>query len=312
MSKFDLKKTLMNQNKQSIVTNMLGVATTTVAIPYTELEFGRYKTYEIDENEVIDLAESIATVGLEQNLVVKETEDKNKYIVVTGHKRTTAIKYIFDNNMPISANVRKSIEAPLCIVIPEDEDELITAFRMHETNVHQRKGFTISEIEDYIKIVDEAKKRKLEVNGNQIKGTTRAILKARFNISESTAKRYIKVIKEGNEELKKAIDNGNISINNAYDIIMGTAEPIIQKKEESNIDDEKIAAISENKSKENNISISKLKKSHKKVSKSLDSLINDIKEYEDNVKKLEDRKNINTKIDLIREILEELEGYIKE
>ena len=307
MASFNLKQKLQNENKQSVITNMLGVTTKTMTIPYTQLEFGEFKKYDIDEEEVVDLANSIATLGLEQNLVVKETDNPNRYIVVTGHKRTTAIRYIFENEIPINAKVKKSIEEPNCIVIPKDEDELITRFRMHETNVHQRKGFTISEIEDYMKTVEMAKERKLEVNGKQIKGTTRAILKARFNIGETTARRYIKVIKEGNEELKKAIDNGDISINNAYDVLMGVAEPIIQGKEKT-IDDLKLSSIagsSEKKKKE--ISLGMIDKTYKKLIKDTDKIIKEIEKYKEEGNSFKNHINAIEKINNIKAVLLELE-----
>lgn len=312
MASFNLKQKLQNESKQNVITNMLGVTTKTMTIPYTQLEFGEFKTYDIDEDEVIDLANSIATLGLEQNLVVKETDSPNRYIVVTGHKRTTAIRYIFDNNIPINEKVRKTIEEPNCVVIPKDEDELITRFRMHETNVHQRKGFTIAEIEDYMKTIELAKERKLEVNGKQIKGTTRAILKARFNIGETTARRYIKVIKEGNEELKKAIDNGDISINNAYDVIMGVAEPIIQSRDKT-VDDLKLSDIVEKKDKKKKeISILMIDKTYKKIRKDTERIIKEIEGYREEGKTFKNDINVIEKINNIREALLELEGCFYE
>lgn len=278
---FDLKQALNNQNKQSVVTNILGVAPTKMmAIPYSQLELGTYKIYDIDEQEVKDLAESIASVGLEQNLVVKESGVPNHYTVVTGHKRMSAIRYIFEKGIDINAKVRQNIESPMCIVIPADEDELITRFRMHETNVHQRRGFTVAEIEDYINTVNEAKERKLEINGKQVKGTTRAILKAQFNISDATAKKYIKVIKEGNAELKKALDDGEMSINNAYDILMGNAEPIINPKDEES-QEEKIKAITKNQPKEKKeISTKTIRQTNKKMLRSIDKMIEEIETYD--------------------------------
>lgn len=296
---FDLKKALANQNKQGVVTNMLGVSTKIMSIPYAQLELGNYKIYEIDEDEVKDLANSIATVGLEQNLVVKETEEPNRYIVVTGHKRLSAIKYIFDNSITINAKVRKSIEAPMCIVIPKDEDELITRFRMHETNVHQRKGFTVSEIEDYMNTVEEAKKRNLEFNGNKIVGTTRAILKARFDISEATAKKYIKLIKDGNDEIKKAVDSGDMSINNAYDVLMGNSEPIVK-----NDNEEEKQEVKEKVSKE--FTIEDLNKNFKKIEKSIDKLDKDIEKI--NVPNID---VVVEKLDYLRSVLNEVEELIK-
>ncbi|EHJ7846746.1 ParB N-terminal domain-containing protein [[Clostridium] innocuum] len=298
MANFDLKKALANQNKQGVVTNMLGVTTKIMSIPYTQLELGNYKVYDIDEEEVKDLAYSIATVGLEQNLVVKETDEPNRFVVVTGHKRTSAIKYIFDKEMVINAKVRKSIEAPMCIVIPKDEDELITRFRMHETNVHQRKGFTVSEIEDYMNTVEEAKKRNLEFNGNKIVGTTRAILKARFDISEATAKKYIKLIKDGNDEIKKAVDNGDMSINNAYDVLMGNSEPIINSNDDEK--EEKSQAVKKE------FTIDDLNKNFKKIEKSLDRFDKDMDKID-----VPNAEVVVEKLDYLRNILNEVEELLK-
>ena len=307
MAGFNLKQKLQNENKQNVVTNMLGVTTKSMKIPYAQLELGGFKIYDIDDNEVIDLANSIATLGLEQNLVVKETDDSNRYVVVTGHKRATAIKYIFDNNISINPKVRKSIEEPECIVIPKDEDELITRFRMHETNVHQRKGFTIAEIEDYMKTIERAKERKLEVNGKQIKGTTRAILKARFNISETTAKRYIKVIKEGNEDLKSAIDNGDISINNAYDILMGVAEPIIKN---NNDNEDSCLAADKLVDRKKIISLEKIEKTYKNLKKGTEKILGEIEKYKANGNTLNDDIELIEKINNIQTTLLEIEGLL--
>ena len=305
MAGFDLKRTLTNQNNRGVITGMLGVATKYMAIPYTKLVLGDYKKYEIDEQEVIDLAYSIASVGLEQNLVVKETEDPNQYMLVTGHKRISAIFYIFEQNMEISATIRKNIEEPMCIVISKDEDPLITRFRMHETNVHQRNGFTISEIEDYINTVEEAKTKKLEVNGKQIKGTTRVILHQQFGFSETTAKKYIKIIKEGNAELKKAIDDGKISINNAYDVLMENAEPIIKSKNKESFEDAKSKENAETKPKQKEVSLEFIKKSSKKTLKNIDKLFQSVEQN----KEYFPEETLN-KINEIQKLLADIDGVI--
>ena len=74
-AKFDLMKTLSNQNKENVVNGMLFEGDKLARIPYNQIQIGRYKKYEIDPKEVEELAISISTIGLEQNLVVKETED---------------------------------------------------------------------------------------------------------------------------------------------------------------------------------------------------------------------------------------------
>lgn len=228
-AKFDIMQTLTNQNKENVVNGMLFEGDKLARIPYDQIKIGRYKKYEIDPKEVEELAVSISTIGLEQNLVVKETEDPAKYVVVTGHKRLSAINYIFDNNIEINEKLKKDLENPNCVIVSKDEDELITRFRMHETNVHQRNGFNIAEIEDYLEIVEEAKNQDTKVNGKRIVGTTRALLHARFGMSEAMAKKYIKVIKEGNQELKAKLDNGEISVNRAYEFLQGKKDIEIVK-----------------------------------------------------------------------------------
>ena len=78
-AKFDLMKTLSNQNKENVVNGMLFEGDKLARIPYNQIQIGRYKKYEIDPKEVEELAISISTIGLEQNLVVKETEDPSVY-----------------------------------------------------------------------------------------------------------------------------------------------------------------------------------------------------------------------------------------
>ena len=103
-AKFDIMQTLTNQTKENVVNGMLFEGDKLARIPYDQIKIGRYKKYEIDPKEVEELAVSISTIGLEQNLVVKETEDPAKYVVVTGHKRLSAINYIFDNIIDFTSN----------------------------------------------------------------------------------------------------------------------------------------------------------------------------------------------------------------
>lgn len=235
-ARFDLKKSLKEQNKKSVVSDMLGMSANVIKpVPFAMIDCDSYTTYDIDYKEVVELANSIASIGLEQNLVIKETDNPNKFKLVTGHKRYTAIAHILKNEIQVHDNIYKIITNPSCLIIPKDEPELITELRMHETNVHQRAGFRIEDIEKYLKTVEELKKQKIEINGKQVVGTSRAILKARFNMTETMAKKYIKVIKEGNDEIRDAVNSGDMSINNAYDVLLGKSEPIkkSEKKQKS-------------------------------------------------------------------------------
>lgn len=63
-AKFDLMKTLSNQNKENVVNGMLFEGDKLARIPYNQIQIGRYKKYEIDPKEVEELAISISTIGL--------------------------------------------------------------------------------------------------------------------------------------------------------------------------------------------------------------------------------------------------------
>lgn len=227
---FDIKKNILQNNENNVVQKLAGNIDVTpydeiMRIPYENLIMDEYKTYDIDKEEVEDIAENIALIGLEQNLVVKQTDDPSKYIVVTGHKRLSGIRYIFENNLEISDKVKKNISSPHCVVIPKDETELVTKLRMHSTNVTQRKKFTIEEMEDYLNVVQEARASGTKINGKEVKGSSRSILQKQYGFTDGTAKRYLKIIKEADEEMKKKVNEGEWSVNYAYEILQGKIVP---------------------------------------------------------------------------------------
>lgn len=149
--------------------------------------------------ELEDLIESIKTHGLEQNLVVKQI-DKNLYTIVSGHRRFAAIKHIIEND---SNKEYEHLEEIYCKIISQDENEIITHLRLHETNFQNRNLLKLKEedklkiVEDYLHWLERARKENILINGKEIKGKTREILAERFNISEGSAQTLIKKVKEG-------------------------------------------------------------------------------------------------------------------
>lgn len=234
MGKFNIRESIKKNNENDVVEEMTNGGfdgyDVIKKIPYQNLIMKDFKVYELDEEEVRETALSIATIGLEQNLVVKETDDPNIFVVVTGHKRLTAIHYIFDNRIEVSEKVSKLIRNPNCIVVPKDEDDLITKIRMHETNVTQRKQFKVEEMEAYLKDVAVAKERGLLINGRKVVGSARSILQKQYGFSDSFAKKYLKLIKSDNAKLKQQVNDGEISINQAYLILQGKLVPESDEK----------------------------------------------------------------------------------
>ena len=78
---------------------------------------------------------------------------------------------------------------------------------LHETNLQTRSLLKMPEeekiaiIDDYMDILDKAKKQGVQINGKPVKGKTRDLIAERFGISHYTAQKLIRKAKEqGGEE----------------------------------------------------------------------------------------------------------------
>lgn len=182
-----------------------------------------------DMDELID---SIKQFGVEQNLVVKKVSDE-KFLVVSGHRRYEAVKRILESDVDKSFDHLNEL---YCKVI-EDEDEVITQLRLHETNFQTRsilklpESDRISIVDDYLFWLEKARKERVLINGNPIRGKTKELLATQFNISESTAKKLISGVKEKrrgktpelekkisqSEKIFKSLDNLFLQLNALID-----------------------------------------------------------------------------------------------
>lgn len=122
--------------------------------------------------------------------------------MIAGHRRFNAIKkLISENRLPEDYEV-------LAKKVDEDEDELVTRLKLHETNLQTRSLLKMPEeekiaiIDDYMDILDKAKKQGVQINGKPVKGKTRDLIAERFGISHYTAQKLIRKAKEqvGEEE----------------------------------------------------------------------------------------------------------------
>ena len=180
-------------------------------------------------SELDELVNSICTIGLEQNLVVKETSDPDKYILITGHRRLAAINRILESNIECKEKIINEIKNPKCCVISKDEsgtqntdnDKLIAHYRLHETNINTRK-MSDSEllicIEDYVNTVKQLKEKHIIINGKEIKGETRELVAKRFGLSSGKTQQALAVMK-ADDNIKGEVVSGEESINTAYDKI---------------------------------------------------------------------------------------------
>lgn len=196
--------------------------------------------YPITELE--DLIESIKSHGLEQNLVVKQV-DKNLYTIVSGHRRFAAIKHIIENDINKEYG---HLEEIYCKIISQNENEIITHLRLHETNFQNRNLLKLKEedklkiVEDYLHWLDRARKENVLINGKEIKGKTREILAERFNINKDTAQKLITKIKKGAEnqhlpKKEKSINEQVSQIVNQLDKINENVSAIIEQLDDTQI-----------------------------------------------------------------------------
>ena len=136
------------------------------------------------------------------------------YEIVAGHRRYNAIK-----KLVAEGRINKDYEI-LCKAIEDDEDELITRLKLHETNLQTRSLLKLPEeeklaiIEDYMDILKQAREQGIKLNGKEIKGKTRDLIAERFNISDFSAQKLINKVK-GKDEKEKEVptedEGGEIS-----------------------------------------------------------------------------------------------------
>ncbi len=189
--------------------------------------------------DLYNLIDSISTIGLEQNLVVKETDNLEEYVLISGHRRLAAIKHIIKNKIKCKENIINEIKNPMCCVVAlnesgsqnTDNDKLIAHYRLHETNINVRRMSDAERMiacEDYLKTVDEIRSKHILINGKEIKGTSRELVAERFGISKSQAQKLMSITK-GDKKTKLKIMNGETTVNAAYENKSLEADPLHKK-----------------------------------------------------------------------------------
>lgn len=144
-------------------------------------------------SEMEDLIESIKQFGLEQSLLVQET-DSDEYIIIAGHRRYNAIKTILENDIDEEYN---NLSQVYCRIISKDENPILVRIRLHDTNLQSRPLLKMSDeekiniVEEYTELINTARKNKILINGKKVTGRTRDIIAERFNISPRTAQDLI-------------------------------------------------------------------------------------------------------------------------
>ena len=171
----ELNETIKNDNKKEEITNF---------IPIDSIVFNNDNVFNIDDSDesIAELAQNIEEKGLLHNIVVVETKD-NKYLLISGERRTKAMKYL--GRETIKATIRKDLS---------DLEVLKMLFFANS----ETREYTI---EEKIKIIKAQKFRQYVAQA--------------FNVSERQAYRLIAISSELIEPLKALLFDDVIGINTA-------------------------------------------------------------------------------------------------
>lgn len=161
-----------------------------------------------------DLAESILTAGLKQNLdVIRMNNGKCK--IVTGHRRYAALKLLVSqghekfNLAPCTVSRLDSVKLPV-------SDENKELYLINVTNAEARKD-TVADIYnqflDYHKIYTDAKN-----NGYQLNDKMRNLIATDMSLSPAQVAKMYYISSHGSDELLQAISENKVTIAQANEI----------------------------------------------------------------------------------------------
>lgn len=196
----------------------------TVNIPYEYLYPSKKNEYS--QNQIEKLAENIHMVGLLENFVLIRSDDEH-YIISSGHRRWRAIKLLIDRGLwgdTVPAQIKSIQDLDLNISDEMKEDLLIIS-----TNAERRNNTeydTLMETRKYTAILAELRKNGYkEIFGTSIEGMpTRTLVAERFNMSDGSAAKFMKVDTKGSEKVFDEMQKGNLTVNMAAKLASETKD----------------------------------------------------------------------------------------
>lgn len=170
-------------------------------IPIDSIVFNQDNIFNLDDSDesIQELAENIKEYGLLHNIVVVETEP-NKYLLISGERRTKAMKYLGE----------KTIKA----TIKHNASELEVLKMLFFANSETRE-YTIEEKVQIIKGFTEKLKRFENTSEKESAQKFKQYVAQAFNINERQAYKLISISNELIEPLKASLFADVIGINTA-------------------------------------------------------------------------------------------------
>lgn len=177
-------------------------------IPLADLESDPNNFYQLSHLD--ELADNIATCGLQQPLRVRPDPDRNgKYIIVSGHRRRAAVAILAKENM------EKWMEVP-CIVERDSVSPALQQLRLIYANANTR-AMTSAEISQQAEQVEELLYQ-LKEEGYDFPGRMRDHVAKAVQVSTSKLAR-LKVIRENLAEVwQPAFQSDKLNESTAYEL----------------------------------------------------------------------------------------------
>lgn len=173
--------------------------------------------YSMDDEAIRKLAGSIETIGLQQPLVVRPSDEAGSYIITSGHRRRAALEILW------KADPMKWAEAP-CIVQETDELPEMTELRLLLANSDTRK-MTDADLATQVERIYDCL-FKLKEQGVEFPGRMRDRVAEAVGVSKSKLGR-LKIIRDGLQgEFRAQWEKGGLPESTA--IALAKMEPAVQ------------------------------------------------------------------------------------
>lgn len=218
MPKFDYGKMKMGKDQDTVaINNVLTKQTQTKALvdelaPNSKsmnIKIDKLVRYERnrsnDDEEIDDLVDSYERLGFISVLTVRRIKGKDKYEIISGHRRWRALMEILKKQ----PNFLPKREVP-CIVLPEDTDEKLVRemnIRMNIDNVRLNPKEYREQINE---LIDLRKNEKGELTADAVRYIT-----SKLGIKRITVYRYSRLNEKLIPELGELMDKGYINQNQA-------------------------------------------------------------------------------------------------
>ncbi len=218
MAKFDYDKMKLGKDQKTAIINKIATSQAQTQEVVEELapnskttnikidKLVRYERNRSNDNEDIDdLIDSIERLGFISVLTVRKIKGKDKYEIISGHRRWNALKAILMKN----PGFLPKREVP-CIVLPEDTDDKLVRemnIRMNIDNVRLNPKEYREAINE---MIDFRKNEKGELTSEAMKYIT-----SKLGIKRITVFKYSRLKDKLIPELGELMDKGYITQNDA-------------------------------------------------------------------------------------------------